>query len=123
MRVPGWAGNLKWIDTCWDWLQDFKKSHISFDEGPVGHSKVVQIVKRLGMERTDIIRLPQKESGERFKDCNECLQAGVSLERIAESRPNSEILRPAALRIIYDFEKEIWEKYPSTYEGELNWGG
>ena len=60
VSVPGGAKYTGWIDTCYDWLQRFKKIHISFDEDTAGRMKVVEIVTRLGMARTDIIRLPEK---------------------------------------------------------------
>ena len=64
VSVPGGAGSLGWLDVCWDWLQRFTKIHISFDEDRAGRAKVVEIVQRLGMARTDIIRLPEKDAAE-----------------------------------------------------------
>ena len=110
VSVPGGAGYVGWLDTCWEWLQRFKKIHVSFDEDRAGRAKVVEVVQRLGLARADLIRLPEKESGERFKDANECLQAGLSKEVMAACVANPEVLRPKALKSIYDFEKEIWEK-------------
>lgn len=62
VSVPGGAGYLGWIDICWDWLQRFKKIHVSFDEDRAGRQKIVEVVQRLGMARTDIVRLPEKSS-------------------------------------------------------------
>ena len=42
-------------------MQAFKKIHISFDEDAAGRMKVVEIVTRLGIARTDIVRLPERE--------------------------------------------------------------
>lgn len=64
----------------------------------------------------------------RFKDANECLQAGIGsvvmlacLEGAA-----TEALRPAHLKSIYDFEEEIWSKFHQSgkeQEGlKLPWG-
>jgi twinkle protein len=113
VSVPGGAKYTGWIDWCWDWLQRFRKIHISFDEDAAGRLKVVEIVTRLGMARTDIIRLPVKgeENGNRFKDINECLQAGVATEVIAECVSAPEILKPDKLKSIYEFEREIWQKF------------
>jgi twinkle protein len=61
VSVPGGAGYLGWIDICWDWLQRFKQIHVSFDEDRAGRLKLVEVVKRLGMARTDMVRLPEKE--------------------------------------------------------------
>lgn len=60
VSVPGGAGYTGWIDVCFDWLARFKKIHISFDEDRAGRQKVVEVVQRLGIARTDIIRLPEK---------------------------------------------------------------
>ncbi len=111
VSVPGGALYTRWLDICWDWLQRFKKIHISFDEDRAGRQKVVGIVQRLGLARTDIIRLPERESGGRYKDANECLQAGVSPEAMAACISNPEVLRPAALKSVFDFENEIWAKF------------
>lgn len=61
VSVPGGAKYTGWIDLCWDWLEAFSKIHISFDEDSAGRMKVIEIVTRLGIARTDIVRLPQKE--------------------------------------------------------------
>jgi DNA primase len=62
VSVPGGAGFTGWIDICFEWLQRFKKIHISFDEDRAGRQKVIEIAQRLGIARTDIIRLPEKEN-------------------------------------------------------------
>lgn len=60
VSVPVGAKYTGWIDLCWEWLQRFGKIHVSFDEDPAGRLKLVEIVTRLGMARTDIVRLPEK---------------------------------------------------------------
>ena len=94
VSVPGGAKYTGWIDLCWDWLQRFKKIHICFDEDATGRMKVVEIVTRLGMARTDMVRLPLKggKNENRFKDINECLQSGVTPEVIAQCVSAPEIL-------------------------------
>jgi hypothetical protein len=64
VSVPGGAGSLGWIDLCYEWLAPWRKIHISFDEDRAGRLKVVEIVKRLGMARTDIVRLKEVPAGE-----------------------------------------------------------
>lgn len=62
----------------------------------------------------------------RYKDINECLQAGLAPEVIAECVREPKILRPARLKGIYDFEREIWHKlHPDGTEQiglTLPWG-
>jgi DNA primase len=60
VSVPGGAGYLGWIEVCWDWLARFTNIHISFDEDRAGRAKVVEVVTRLGMARTDMVRLPER---------------------------------------------------------------
>lgn len=62
----------------------------------------------------------------RFKDANECLQANLTPEAMAECVRNAEVVRPDKLKDIFDFENEIWEKFfPSGKEQMgllLPWG-
>jgi len=62
----------------------------------------------------------------RFKDSNECLQAGVTPEVMADCVRNAEVVRPEKLKEIWDFEEQIWEKFfPSGKEQMgllLPWG-
>lgn len=60
VSVPGGAGHLGWIQICWDWLTPWKRVYLSFDEDRAGRAKLVEAVKRLGMSRTDIVRLPDR---------------------------------------------------------------
>lgn len=49
----------------------------------------------------------------RFKDANDCLMAGVALAAMVACVASPEVIRPAKLKNIFDFENEIWEKlYP-----------
>ena len=127
VSVPGGAGYLGWIAHCWEWLATFKKIYISFDEDRAGRLKLVEVVTRLGMARTDIVRLPEKPDGQgRYKDANECLQAGVTAEAMAACLENTEVLRPDRLKAIYDFEEDIWQKFHPSSQDQLGltlpWG-
>jgi hypothetical protein len=133
VSVPCGAKSTAWIDVCWDWLQKFSKIHLSFDEDAAGRGKVAEIVTRLGMARTDIVRLPVKAEGgmqnaevKRYKDANECLQNGVTPEQMQAAVHQAEFIKPDRLKSIYEFEEEIWNKFhPSGTEQiglTLPWG-
>lgn len=47
----------------------------------------------------------------RYKDINECLQAGVAAAVIAQCVAQPELVQPDRLKSIYDFEQEIWRKF------------
>lgn len=57
----------------------------------------------------------------RYKDANECLQAGVPVEVMTACLHNAEVITPERLRAIYDFEQEIWEKFHSTGREQLGY--
>jgi twinkle protein len=126
VSVPGGAKYLGWIEQCYDWLQAFGKIHVSFDEDAAGRAKVVEIVTRLGIARTDIVRLPMKDEEKRFKDINECLQAGTDATGADACVINAEVIKPEKLKDIYAFEKQIWEKFHPEGTAQLGlllpWG-
>jgi hypothetical protein len=130
VSVPCGAKSTAWIDVCWDWLQKFSKIHLSFDEDAAGRGKVAEIVTRLGMARTDIIRLPyrkdQQYESARHKDANECLQNGITAGQMAETVHQAEFIKPDRLKNIYEFEAEIWNKFHPSGTDQLGltlpWG-
>lgn len=136
VSIPGGAKATGWIDLCWDWLQTWKRIYISFDEDAAGRAKVVEVVTRLGIERTDIVRLPEKPidgtvelpEGEvkRFKDANECLMAGLQAADMEQCLAKAEVLRPGKLKDPYDLEEKIWAKFHPEGRGQLGltlpWG-
>ena len=62
----------------------------------------------------------------RYKDINECLQAGLSATVIKASVTTAEIIKPDKLKSIYEFEKAIWQKLHPTGTEQLGlllpWG-
>lgn len=127
VSVPSGAGSLGWIEVAWPWLEQFERIHLSFDEDRAGREKLLEVVRRLGEARADMVRLPMREGGQsRYKDANECLQAGVSVETMRECVATAEVVKPEKLKSIYDFEEQIWEKFhPTTKELQglaLPWG-
>ncbi len=62
----------------------------------------------------------------RYKDINECLQAGVSVRELAAALTNPEYIAPPKLKTAYDFEEEIWQKFHPDGKEQLGlvlpWG-
>ncbi len=57
----------------------------------------------------------------RYKDANECLQAGVPADVMTACLHSAEVITPERLRGIYDFEQEIWEKFHATGREQLGY--
>ncbi len=57
----------------------------------------------------------------RYKDANECLQAGVTAEVMTACLHDAEVITPERLRGIYDFEQAIWEKFHATGREQLGY--
>lgn len=123
VSVPGGAGSLGWVEGCFDWLAQFERIHVSFDEDRAGRLKVMELVQRLGPERCGIVRLPEKPGGAgvRYKDANECLVAGLEATTMRASVAAEEVIRPERLKGIYDFEQAIWEKFHPTGREQLGY--
>lgn len=60
VSVPSGAKSQGWIDVCSPWLERFERVHLSFDEDAVGRSVVAEIAVRLGIERTGMVRMPER---------------------------------------------------------------
>jgi len=62
----GSSPNDEWIENCFDFLNDYKTIYLSFDQDVEGQAAAAAVVKRLGMDRCKLVKLP-------YKDANECL--------------------------------------------------
>lgn len=113
VSVPSGAKALQWVENCWEWLSEkrWRRIAISFDEDTAGRTAIEEVVKRLGMHRTDIIRLPEQSPGERYKDANACLQAGVTRDAMLEALAAPEIIKPHKLKSASELGDEIWSKF------------
>lgn len=81
VSVPLGAGNLHWIEECWDWLNMFESIIIWSDNDESGEKMKKECVYRLGSWRTKFITTPDyytRSDGKKIpiKDVNDCLQVG-----------------------------------------------
>ncbi len=83
VSVPGGAGYTGWINITFDWLARFQKIYVSFDEDRAGRQKLVEVVTRLGIARTDIVRLPEKASDISTAEYAEHTDGNVALSGVA----------------------------------------
>lgn len=76
--VPGGTENKKWIEECWNWLEQFDKIILWFDNDIAGVKSRKEVASRLGTWRTLYVDLPPvlvTEDGKtvKCKDANEVL--------------------------------------------------
>lgn len=74
VSVPQGCENLKWIEECWDWLEQFSEIILFGDNDIPGRRMIAQVVKRLGEARCRIVEeYPAGMDGNELKDANEIL--------------------------------------------------
>lgn len=79
VSVPSGCENLRWIEECWDWLEQFDEIVLFGDNDVPGRRMVSQLTKRLGESRCRVVEeYPVGEDGNELKDANDILvQLGV----------------------------------------------
>lgn len=112
VSLPGGVNNLKWIDTEWDFINNFKNIFLSLDMDEAGQNSVLKLVTRLGDWRCKNILLP-------FKDANECLQNNVSPEVILECFEHPQEFSPTELKTAGNFKDQVIDiiQNPGRYTG------
>ena len=78
VSIPGGTENKKWIEECWNWLEQFDKIILWFDNDIAGVKSRKEVASRLGTWRTLYVDLPPvltTEDGKtvKCKDANEVL--------------------------------------------------
>lgn len=78
VSIPFGAGNLKFIDEQWDWLEKFDNIIVCGDNDEAGRKFNKEVIARLGNWRAKAIELPSvcldaKGNKIKIKDVNECL--------------------------------------------------
>ena len=78
VSIPLGDQNTRWVDECWDFLEQFKEIIIAPDNDESGMKYCREITPRLGSWRCKVVQIPEyyeKDDGERIKvkDVNEVL--------------------------------------------------
>lgn len=103
LSVPmgaGVGGKQDWIEYEWENLQRFEMIFLALDMDEAGRSTIPEVANRLGLHRCRIVELPRK-------DANECLQAGVPPQEIAECIMNAQTIDPQELKRAGEFRQEV----------------
>jgi twinkle protein len=103
---PSGAGkpspNDQWIESDYDWLSNFERIYLWFDQDDKGRAAAIDVAQRIGLERCYIVKTPRG-----LKDANECLVAGVPQEEIAAALADAETLSPENLRWAGSFTEKV----------------
>ena len=67
VSIPNGVKGFTWIDTCWDYINDYKEIIIWGDNDKAGNEFVKEVSNKLGAWRCKIVT-------SNFKDANECLE-------------------------------------------------
>ena len=76
VSIPNGCSNMKWIEYNWDWLEQFDKIIVWFDNDEPGIKARNEAIYRLGTWRTYFVELGEEEltpKGAKIKDANELL--------------------------------------------------
>jgi twinkle protein len=125
VSIPGGSENMKWIEVCFDWLNQFDKIIIWFDNDAPGINARREACSRLGTWRTYFIDLPKEieKDGNTIpvKDANEVLyyfgkQKILDILDTAQETPIENVID------LYDVPEFDIENAPGFYSSskELN---
>jgi twinkle protein len=87
----GTGAKHSWIETCWEWLEQFSEIFLVMDNDAAGQAAAKDIAHRLGLHRCKVVTLPHK-------DANACLQAGVSKEDVFRCFQEANTFDPEELK-------------------------
>lgn len=96
----GGGGKQDWVTAEYERLQYIDEFFICCDMDPVGLEGAMEIAERLGHHRCRLVELP-------YKDINECLMKGVTVEEFTTCLRNSKYLNPKELRDAATFADEV----------------
>lgn len=100
VSVPSGAGNFEWVENEWEFLENFSRVLICFDNDVAGNTKAMELVSKIGAWKCKRVVLP-------YKDANECLINNVPKEEIADCFANAIEFSPAILTSPIEFSREI----------------
>jgi len=97
VSVPYGANNHHWLENDLEWVDQFDRVLIAFDDDEAGQQGAAKLADRIGREKCWNVSMPYG-----CNDANEALQVGRITE-LAECYHNAAIMKPATLRNWTDF--------------------
>ncbi len=100
VSVPSGVSNLKWLDTDWEYLQQFHTVYVSTDMDEKGREMAKKIVSRLGPNKCNIVDLCEKDAS----DMLQMLKHKELVEAIENAKPRD----PEELSAPSKLAKDAW---------------
>lgn len=97
--------NDEWIQNDWEWLDGFTRIYLCFDSDDKGQEAAKPLLKRLGVERTYLVSMP-----EGCKDANDVLLSERS-EDLRELVESAKTVDPAELKNAECFREDVWRRF------------
>jgi KaiC/GvpD/RAD55 family RecA-like ATPase/5S rRNA maturation endonuclease (ribonuclease M5) len=121
VSVPLGSQNMKWIEECYDWLEQFEKIIIFADNDPPGITLRKEACARLGIWRTLFVDLPSELEGENgkkipVKDANEVLYH-FGKEKVLDLIYNAQEVPITGVKNLSDVDDFDIEQAPGLYSG------
>lgn len=124
------AGNLHWIETCFDWLEQFDSIIVASDNDKAGIKMRTEVINRLGTWRCKYVDIPNslefKDTGKQvpITDLNEVLQAQgeeflLSLINDAKDIPIKSVARLSEITELNPHEMDGFETGIKALDDEL----
>lgn len=102
VSLPSGVNNLDCIENSWEFLSDYDRVNINFDNDQHGIACTDKFAARVGMERCFKVDLPDT-----FKDANEAHLAGYNLK---DAIKNAKEFKPDKLVSAYDISTDSWQR-------------
>ena len=120
VSIPNGASKYEWITENWDWLEQFEKIIIWFDNDKPGVATRKEACSRLGAWRTQYVNLPEKmeKDGKDIfvKDANDVL-FNFGPEKVLDLINNAEEVPVSNVIDMYDADDFDIENTPGLYSG------
>lgn len=112
LSIPSGASSQSWIESEYARLEPYDTIYLSMDMDESGQKAITDLVKRLGRERTKVVRLA-------MKDANDCLIKGVERDAMTTALRDAKTLDPSELRNASEFADAMWDELSKGDHGIL----
>jgi twinkle protein len=100
LSIPMGVNGDGWIDWDWENLEAFETIYICFDSDEPGQKAALKAANRLGLHKCRIVKLP-------YKDPNECLLKGCTVQEAATWLSKSKFISPAEIKSALEYREQI----------------